>query len=106
MNVAGMLEPDADPMIGEVVRNSAGAGRDLWSLWGGLRQVPVLALRGQLSDLLSAQTLARMQREKPDLQTATIAERGHTPLLDEPECLDHIDRFLEVPPPPSKTSPG
>jgi len=104
MNVAGMLEPDADPMIGEVVRNSAGAGRDLWSLWGGLRQVPVLALRGQLSDLLSAQTLARMQREKPDLQTATIAERGHTPLLDEPECLDHIDRFLAARPPPSKTS--
>jgi pimeloyl-ACP methyl ester carboxylesterase len=104
MNAAGMLEPDADPMIGEVVRNSAGAGRELWPLWGGLRQVPVLALRGQLSDLLSAQTLARMQREKPDLQTAIIAERGHTPLLDEPECLDRIDRFLEARPPPSKTS--
>jgi hypothetical protein len=35
-----------------------------------------------------------MQREKPDLQTALIAERGHTPLLDEPECLSCIDRFL------------
>jgi pimeloyl-ACP methyl ester carboxylesterase len=66
----------------------------------------VLALRGQLSDLLSAQTLARMQREKPDLQTAVIAERGHTPLLDEPECLDRIDRFLEAPAPPLRTSPG
>jgi pimeloyl-ACP methyl ester carboxylesterase len=99
-----MLEPDADPMIGEVVRNSAGAGRDLWPLWGALRPLPVLALRGQLSDLLSAQTLARMQREKPDLQTAVIVERGHTPLLDEPECLDRIDRFLEARPPPSKTS--
>jgi hypothetical protein len=35
-----------------------------------------------------------MQREKPDLVTAIIARRGHTPLLDEPECLGVIDRFL------------
>lgn len=95
-NAAGMLEPDADPMIGEVVRNAAGASRDLWPLWAALRPIPVLALRGELSDLLSAQTLSRMQREKPDLQAATIANRGHTPLLDEPECLRYIDRFLSA----------
>ena len=90
-NAAGLLEPDADPLIGEVVRNSASAGRDLWQLWSGLRQVPVLALRGELSDLLSMQTLERMQSEKPDLQTAVIPERGHTPLLDEPESLSRIN---------------
>ena len=94
MNAAGMLEPDADPMIGEVLRNAAGAARDLWPLWGALSEIPVLALRGELSDLLSAQTLARMQREKPDLETAIIPKRGHTPLLDEPECLGRIDKFL------------
>jgi pimeloyl-ACP methyl ester carboxylesterase len=96
MNAAGMLEPDADPMIGEVLRNSPGAARDLWPLWEALGQIPVLALRGELSDLLSAQTLTRMQREKPDLETATIPERGHTPLLDEPECLSRIDQFLSA----------
>lgn len=93
-NAAGMLAPDADPMIGEVLRNSTGAARDLWPLWGALSQIPVLALRGELSDLLSAQTLSRMQSEKPDLETATIPERGHTPLLDEPESLSRIDNFL------------
>jgi pimeloyl-ACP methyl ester carboxylesterase len=96
-NSAGMLEPDADPMIGEVLRNAAGAGRDLWPLWGALGRVPVLALRGELSDLLSAQTLERMQREKPDLQAVTIANRGHAPLLDEAECLSRIDAFLAAP---------
>jgi pimeloyl-ACP methyl ester carboxylesterase len=94
MNAAGMLEPDADPMIGEVLRNSAGAARDFWPLWAALRQIPVLALRGELSDLFSAQTMARMQQEHPALEAATIPQRGHTPLLDEPECLDRIDRFL------------
>lgn len=94
MNSAGLLEPDADPMIGEVLRNSALPPRDLWAQWAQLSRIPVLALRGELSDFLSAQTLTRMQREKPDLQVATIARRGHTPLLDEPECLALIDRFL------------
>lgn len=97
MNGAGLLEPDADPMIGEVLRGSALPPRDLWAQWVQLSRIPVLALRGELSDFLSAQTLTRMQREKPDLHAATIARRGHTPLLDEPECLQLIDRFLATP---------
>jgi len=48
-----------------------------------------------LSDLLSAATVARMAREKPGLQHVEVANRGHTPLLDEPECLAAIDAFVE-----------
>jgi len=35
-----------------------------------------------------------MAREKPDLQQLTVANRGHAPLLNEPECLIAIDSFL------------
>jgi hypothetical protein len=35
-----------------------------------------------------------MAREKPDLQHLTVANRGHTPLLNEPECLVAIDAFV------------
>jgi hypothetical protein len=35
-----------------------------------------------------------MQREKPDLERLTVGNRGHVPLLDEPEALTAIDRFL------------
>jgi hypothetical protein len=35
-----------------------------------------------------------MQREKPDLERVTVGNRGHVPLLDEPEALAAIDRFL------------
>jgi hypothetical protein len=35
-----------------------------------------------------------MQREKPDLEVLTVANRGHVPLLDEPECVAAIDQFL------------
>lgn len=90
----GMLQPDADPMIGEVLRGSSRAGRDMWGIWEMLRAIPVLAIRGELSDFLSAPVLARMLKENPDLETVTVPARGHTPLLDEPEALLAIDRFL------------
>jgi len=56
--------------------------------------VPILAIRGAQSDILSAATLARMQREKPDLRVLEVADRGHAPMLDEPQCLAAIDEFL------------
>jgi pimeloyl-ACP methyl ester carboxylesterase len=94
VDAQGVPRADADPAIGEVVRNSSSAAPDLWPLWGALGKVPILAIRGVHSDVLGAATLARMQREKPDLKLLTVNNRGHAPLLDEPECLAAIDAFL------------
>jgi pimeloyl-ACP methyl ester carboxylesterase len=93
-NAQGVPEVDADPMISEPLRDTSTAAPDLWPLWKALAKVPILAIRGIHSDILSAATLARMQQEKPDLEVLTVANRGHAPLLDEPECLAAIDRFL------------
>ena len=93
-NAQGLPEADADPLIAEPLRDTKTAAPNLWPLWGVLAKVPVLAIRGASSDILSAATLGRMQREKPDLRVLTVANRGHTPLLDEPECLTAIDEFL------------
>ena len=94
VNAEGAPEVDADPRIAEPLRNTATAAPDLWPLWKTLAGVPMLAIRGADSDILSAATLARMQHEKPDLESLTVPERGHVPLLDEPECIAAIDRFL------------
>jgi pimeloyl-ACP methyl ester carboxylesterase len=85
---------ECDPKVGEALRAVPAAAGDLWPLWAQLGTLPVLAIRGALSDILSASTFARMQREKPDLVPLTVAARGHVPLLDEPECLAAIDSFL------------
>jgi pimeloyl-ACP methyl ester carboxylesterase len=86
-----------DPMIGEAVRAApAGAAPDLWPAYAALRPLPALALRGELSDVLSEATFERMAREKPDLRRVSVARRGHPPLLDEPECLVAIDEFIAV----------
>jgi pimeloyl-ACP methyl ester carboxylesterase len=97
-NAQGVPQPDADPLIAELLRDTSKAAPDLWPLWSVLAAVPMLAIRGAQSDILSTATLLRMQREKPDLKVLTVANRGHAPLLDEPECLAAIDAFLgEVP---------
>ena len=93
-NAQGLIEVDADPRISEQLRNTSAVAPDLWPLWGAQAKIPILAIRGAESDILSAATLARMQREKPDLRTLTVANRGHAPLLDEPECVAAIDEFL------------
>jgi pimeloyl-ACP methyl ester carboxylesterase len=93
-NAQGVPEADADPLIAEPLRDTKVAAPNLWPLWGAIAKVPILAIRGAQSDLLNVATLARMQREKPDLKVLEVANRGHAPMLDEPECLAAIDEFL------------
>ncbi len=94
-NSAGIPVPDVDPKISEAFKAPTGAPPDMWPLYGQLSRTPMLVIRGALSDLMSASTLERMAREKPDLRHITVANRGHTPLLDEPECVAAVDEFLD-----------
>jgi pimeloyl-ACP methyl ester carboxylesterase len=93
-DAAGAVRVDADPMIGEMLRAAPAATANLWPFWNALRGIPMLAIRGAHSDILSTATLAKMKLENPDLEQLEVARRGHAPLLDEPECLAAIDRFV------------
>ena len=92
---SGALRAAADPAIGDAMRAAPATPLDLWAQWASLADLPVLALRGALSDLLSPAILERMLALKGDLETRVIANRGHVPLLDEPQSLEAIERFLE-----------
>jgi pimeloyl-ACP methyl ester carboxylesterase len=86
---------DCDPRVGDALRAAEPAPQGgLWPVFARLGPIPMLVIRGALSDILSAPTLERMQREKPDLQQLTVVDRGHVPLLDEPQVLTAIDGFL------------
>lgn len=91
----GALQVDADPMIGEMLRAAPAATADLWPFWKALRGIPILAIRGAQSDILSGATFAKMKAENPELKQLEVAQRGHAPLLDEPECIAAIDALLE-----------
>jgi pimeloyl-ACP methyl ester carboxylesterase len=93
-NTHGVPVPDMDPQIAAGFMQPAISPFQMWPLWAQITGVPMLVIRGGLSDLLSAATVERMRREKPDLEHVTVPNRGHTPLLDEFECLEAIDGFL------------
>lgn len=67
---------------------------DLWPLFRSLRPLPVLALRGALSDILTADTFIRMKREHAGMIAVTVPDVGHVPMLDEPVAETAIDTFL------------
>jgi pimeloyl-ACP methyl ester carboxylesterase len=81
-----------DALIGQA---GAGEAPDLWQMFDALREVPLAAIRGANSDLLSPETLAKMQARHPGLITATVPDRGHVPFLDEPEALAAIHALLD-----------
>lgn len=93
-NASGVPVPDLDPQIATAFKTPPTGPLQMWPLYAAIKAVPMLVLRGALSDLLSAATVERMVREKPDLEHVTVPNRGHTPILDEPECLQAIDAFL------------
>jgi pimeloyl-ACP methyl ester carboxylesterase len=67
---------------------------DLWPYYRSLKNVPVLALRGAWSDVVTAAALDRMAAEKPDLIAVTVRDVGHAPTLEEPEAEAAINDFL------------
>jgi len=67
---------------------------DMWGIWETLKDIPLLSVRGGLSDLLSEATFGRMLETHPGMRAVTVANRGHAPMLDEPEAVSAIDAFL------------
>ncbi|MEK9967894.1 MAG: alpha/beta hydrolase [Ferrovibrio sp.] len=67
---------------------------DLWPYFRCLRPFPLLALRGGLSDILTADTFVRMKREHAGMIAVTVPDVGHVPMLDEPVAETAIDAFL------------
>lgn len=68
---------------------------DLWPLFQTLARKPLLVVRGEKSDLLTAATAAKMQSVAPDARLAIVPGVGHAPELNELEAVAAIDRFLD-----------
>ncbi|HEX8400264.1 MAG TPA: alpha/beta hydrolase [Allosphingosinicella sp.] len=91
----GRVAFDYDMRIAEPFRIPGGAtGFDLWRAFEGLRDIPALAVRGELSDLLSPATIDRMTEAVPGLEVVTVPGVGHAPTLDEPEAIAATEQLL------------
>lgn len=73
---------------------------DLWPAFDALGALPILVVRGGLSDLLSEATLSEMARRHPGLAVITVPDEGHTPLLHRPAVARSITDLVARAPRP------
>ena len=67
----------------------------LWPQFAGLKNYPMLVLRGENSQLLMPETLAKMQGIAPNMQALIVKGQGHVPLLDTGELPMRLMTFFD-----------
>lgn len=67
---------------------------DLWPFFTALSDLPVSVIRGDESNILSAETFAKMAEVMPSAIMAEVKDRGHIPYLDEPESLGALREWI------------
>ena len=92
----GEIRFDYDMAIAEPFKASGPTPKvDLWPFFAELAKKPLLVVRGARSDLLTADTVAKMQAAAPNMKLAVVPDVGHAPELGEPEAVAAIDAFLD-----------
>lgn len=67
---------------------------DLWAQYEALKAFPLLAIRGETSDLLSPATFQEMIFRHPHAQAYTVPGQGHAPLLLDQPSIERICAFI------------
>ena len=95
VNSSGRIVLDYDMKIAEPFRVPGNeAGPDMWPTIDALAGRPLLVVRGERSDILSADTAERMIARVPGADLVTVPGVGHAPTLDEYDALAAIERLL------------
>ena len=68
---------------------------DMWAQFEALKNVPVLSLRGEHSDLFSAATQQQMVNRHPTCEAYTVAGQAHAPLLADEPTIAKITGFTD-----------
>ncbi|MCP3729377.1 alpha/beta hydrolase [Sphingomonas sp. MG17] len=97
LNSAGRIVLDYDMKIAEPFRVPGNeAGPDMWRAFDALKGKPLLVVRGERSDILSAATAAEMGKRVKGSDLAVIPRTGHAPTLNECEAVAAIDKLLST----------
>jgi pimeloyl-ACP methyl ester carboxylesterase len=94
----GSIHPAYDPAIANSMEGEqpATVPTDLWQMWDMLTDLPMLLVRGAITDILHRKTAAEMEnRHSGPFKRVDVAHVGHAPILDEPEAVSAIQHFLK-----------
>jgi esterase len=90
----GLLRWKTDPRVQATAPSNRSAPTvDLWPLFAAVK-VPILVIRGAMSDALLPSTLSKMRLRYPAIKAVEVAGVGHTPWLSEPEATVALREFL------------
>jgi len=90
---AGGLVLKHDPEIGYWIKNRIIVDGNFWDYWDKV-QCPVLVIRGEESDFLTAETAAEMTQRGTKVTLVEIPGVGHTPTLNTTEHIEIIEKWL------------
>lgn len=95
LTAEGRIVTDYDKQIAAPLRVPGGgdAAMDLWPVYRALGDVPLLILRGELSDILARPAGERMVAELPRARLVEVPGVGHAPTMDESEARAAIDAW-------------
>jgi pimeloyl-ACP methyl ester carboxylesterase len=68
----------------------------LWPEFTAMSKLPAFVIRGELSDVLSTETLNEMVERHPNLRTMTVPDQGHAPTLAGRDQIEAIASFFAV----------
>ena len=83
----------AVPFRKTAAANPSGHDMELWPFYDAI-QCPTLAIRGELSDLLSPQVHQQMAARGPHAELATVAGVGHAPTIMQADQIALVKDFL------------
>jgi pimeloyl-ACP methyl ester carboxylesterase len=68
---------------------------DLWHLFKATGRIPVLTIRGEVSQILDPAQLSQMTSMHPNMKSVVIPTVGHAPSLAEKESMEALNEFLK-----------
>ncbi|HJS11448.1 alpha/beta hydrolase [Sphingopyxis sp.] len=96
LTAEGRIVTDYDKQIAAPLRVPGGgdAAMDLWPVYRALGDVPLMILRGELSDILARSAGEKMVAELPRARMVEVPGVGHAPTMDEPAARAAIDAWV------------
>lgn len=90
----GKIVQDWDCNIVKPLQQVNAKGTDLWPLFLSLRQIILVTLRGETSNILTSDTFQKMIAANPTMTAVTVPGVGHVPSLAEPQSVDALTGAL------------
>lgn len=91
-----VLDYDANISVAMKDAQSGAVPPDLWPMFDLLKPVPLMLVRGAITDLLDEDCVAEMHQRHPGMAYLEVPDVGHAPMLSEAGVAEAIAAFINA----------